>query len=125
MEDHLIDNELNDAPKDVIFEILGWWEKKRLLFNLIILGMVGLAAIPYIVYYSFGSSRVFSGAFLIQSILYFIFINAAYCAGWGIQCLRYYYSKTQPESDVLNFILFTLGTLFTAFVTYFGYSSWL
>ncbi|MFK7784763.1 MAG: hypothetical protein AB8B56_06600 [Crocinitomicaceae bacterium] len=125
MEDKLIDNELNQLPKDVMLEIMGWWEKKRLLFNLIISGIVVLCVGAFLFEDSDGIEAVFNRSFLIQSILYFIFINICYSLGWALQLLGYYYFNTQYDSKALDYTLFIIGTLFTSYVTYAGYLEFL
>jgi hypothetical protein len=97
-----------------------WWEKKRLLFNLIIVAVVIIVVIDTYSEYTF--DRLLSPIFFIQSILYFLFLNICYCAGWGIQFLRYYYFNGLDDSKAFDITLFVLGTIFTAFVSYAGYS---
>ncbi|MCJ8290199.1 MAG: hypothetical protein HRT58_11100 [Crocinitomicaceae bacterium] len=121
MEDNLIDNELNESPKDVIIGIMRWWERKRLLFNMMTLGIIMLAVIPFTISKVDGVSYILSGPFIIQSLFYFLFINIAYCAGWGIQLLGYYYFKIQYDSNALDYVLFIIGSLITGLVTYHGY----
>lgn len=125
MEDNLIDNELNESPKDVILGIMRWWERKRLLFNLITLGIIMLVVIPFTISHVDGYSHILNGPFIIQSLLYFVFINLAYCAGWGIQLLGYYYFKIQYDSNALDYVLFIIGSLFTGLVTHEGYTEYL
>ena len=119
MDDHLIDSELNEIPKDTIREIMSWWERKRLLFNLIIAGIALLALIPNLIAGTINNTLGLS--FIIQSAVYLIFINCCYCAGWGIQLLRYYYFNFQNDSNALDYVLYTIGTLFTGLFTYFGF----
>ena len=121
MEDRLIDNQLDESPKDVILGIMRWWEKKRLLFNLIILGIVVITVGTYLYEHPHNTDHIFNIPFVVQSLFYFIFINICYCAGWGIQLLTYYYFKIQYDSNALDYVLFVIGTLFTAFVTSAGY----
>lgn len=119
MEEHLIDNELNETPKDVILGIMRWWEKKRLLFNAIIIGIALIALIQAFLTGSMNNHLGFS--FFVQSAIYLIFINCCYCVGWGLQLLRYYYFNLQSDSKSLDYILFVGGTLFTGLVTYIGF----
>lgn len=98
-----------------------WWEKKRLLFNLIIVGIIILAIID--TYSHFTIRRLLSPSFFIQSILYFIFLNICYCAGWGVHFLRHYYLNSLDNSKTTNITLFVIGTLITAFFSFDGYSS--
>lgn len=123
MDDHLIDNELNEIPKDTIREIMSWWERKRLLFNLIIVGIALLVLIPNLIA---GSLYIAVDlGILIRSAIYLIFINCCYCAGWGTQLLRYYYFNFQNDSNALDYVLYTIGTLFTGLFTYFGFLEYL
>lgn len=125
MEDDLIDNELSESPKDVILGIMRWWEKKRLIFNLIMIGIVSLAVGVYLFKRPNNFSHIFNGIFFVQSLFYFVFINVCYCAGWGIQLLGYYYFNIQYDSKALDYTLFGIGSLFTGFVTYHGYLEYL
>jgi hypothetical protein len=122
LEEHLIDTELKESPKDIVLGIMRWWEKKRLIFNLIILSIVILAIGTCFYQRPNSLARVFDIPFFTQSLFYFIFINVCYCAGWGVQLLVYYYFNIQyDDSKYLDYLLLILGTLFTGGVTYFGY----
>ncbi|MDG1331584.1 MAG: hypothetical protein P8P74_04595 [Crocinitomicaceae bacterium] len=125
MEDHLIDSEIDESPKDVILGIMRWWEKKRLLFNMIILSIIAIVISLHLVERPNSYRYIFGGGFIIQSIFYFVFINICYCLGWGVQLLRYYYFKTQYDSKALDYVLFIFGTLVTGFFTYTGYLDYL
>ena len=127
MEEHLIDTELEkpSTDKDILMEILRWWERKRLLFNLIMLCIILLAVIPYLYFQTDALSHILDASFITRSILYFVFINTCYCAGWGIQMLGYYYFKITYDSNVLDYFFFIIGSLFTGYVTYFGYIEFL
>lgn len=123
MEEHLIDNELNPSPKDILHGILRWWEKKRLLFNAIIIGIALLAFVQALLTGTVHNQLGLS--FVIQSIVYLLFINGCYCVGWGLQSLGYYYFNIHSDSNVLEYVLFVSGTLFTGLITYFGFLQYL
>lgn len=127
MEEDLIDTTLNEVPKNVVAEIFRWWERKRLLFNLLMIGIIVFVAAMHLLtnsdtpnYYRFSSD------FFVRSIYYFLFINICYCAGWGIQLLAYYAFDIQYNSvKIVNIVLFTIGTVFTGYITLEGYTSYL
>lgn len=126
MENDLIDGiETNQNPNDFAMNLIRWWEKKRLLFNSIILLVAFLGVALASTSNSGRIDQLYESEFFILSLLYFILINACYCVGWGIQLLAFYYFKIQHHSNALDIVLFVLGTSFTSLVTYSGYHDYL
>ncbi|NVK65416.1 MAG: hypothetical protein HWE22_12565 [Flavobacteriales bacterium] len=119
MEDQLIDSETEEAPKDVILDIIRWWERKRILFNVLQVGIV--LFVLFFFYNGSSISAILRSEFIFQSLLYFLFVNFCYSAGWGVHLLLYYYFKTKDTSHILDIVLLILGSLFTSLVTFQGY----
>lgn len=100
-------------------EILSWWEKRRLWFNLLIV------AIQFLVTYSMpiGLENFGMNEAIVLSIFYLIVANICYCLGWGIEILLWYYFKSYKASVTFRLALFSLGLAFSALLTYFVYWS--
>lgn len=106
-------NTPNQQENLEILSIVKWWEKKRLIFNILIgaSGLTGLIIFDKLSYLSSIIGLMF---------WYAIIANLCYCLGWGDYILKLYYKKeTTPDIAGRN-ILFYLGLLFSLFITFYG-----
>lgn len=90
-------------------ETILWWEKKRLIFNLLIIGFSAFLI------YSFWDypmrSIIGSGAIITKAVLLILFMNLCYTIGWGVELLAHLLIKSEPFNNSLKWFLFGLGTL--------------
>lgn len=92
------------------FSIIGWWEARRMLFNMVIL-LCGLPTV-LIIYLTGLASLKFT---VTGSIEYAILANICYTAGWICELIAR--SWWQERARHLGPILFTLGFAFSILLT--------
>jgi hypothetical protein len=97
-------------------EPLNWWESKRLIYNLALLGGAFLA---YLIIST--SSRELS----FMSLLVWLFgANVFYTMSWAFELLFYKFFKRYPFNKASRKVIFVLGTLFSIWWTNIGLQSW-
>ena len=112
-----------DAPLTSIWQIIGWWEARRLIFNLII-GATGVVtclailAIAVISDYVLGipvgmpDPPIFAFAGI---IIYGVMANVCYTGGWVTEFIV---KNTWPDqSEQFGTLSFTLGLVFAIIIT--------
>lgn len=104
--------------RTVPMTMVEWWEKKRYLYNIILIAFLIFMLISLRGYYGFTLSV--PGA-IIQAIGFVIFGNIFYTIGWAGGVLRHYYYSSYPLSNTGRWMLFVLGCLFSIMVIYFNY----
>jgi len=108
----VLDSEL--TSNEQFIEIIAWWEKKRLVYNLIVLSvqilMMVLCAKATI---AFGiiESIFWSGAYLIAA-------NGFYTAGWALEIFASYYNIKFIPLARFRSLIFLSGILFSALLTF-------
>lgn len=109
-----------DAPesslteKDNLKKHIRWWEKKRVLFNLII---VGFSVFLMHEFWNYPMRAITGGSQIIfHAILFVIFANIAYTAGWIAELMVSYLFDWDGIGNFGRWVLFALGTLFTLVV---------
>jgi hypothetical protein len=107
MEDHNLLDDAKIRQDLLILEMVQWWEKRRLLYNIIV-GLVG----SLIVFIVLQQHRYipFSEILLFAILPYGIAANILYLAGWVMELLIRYYFKITLSSSVRQ-VLFWLGAL--------------
>ena len=99
-------------------KMVEWWEKKRYLYNIILIVFLIFTLISLTDHY--GLMLSIFGA-VIQAIGFVIFGNIFYTIGWAGGVLRHYYSSGDPLSNSSRWILFVLGCLFSMLVIHLNY----
>lgn len=106
-EDDFLLDDARIRQDQSILDRIQWWEKRRLLYNLIV-GLVGLLAVIIIMNQrnlgSFGDMLWFT------AVPYALFANVAYLAGWVLEILVLYYFKIALNLSSRR-TLFWLGTV--------------
>jgi cytochrome bd-type quinol oxidase subunit 1 len=106
MEDNDLLDDAGILQDQSILDLIQWWEKRRLLYNIIV-GLVGSAAVFFMLE---RNHYIFSSEVLLFIVLPFgIFANIAYLAGWVIDLLLRYYFKIRL-SLASRKTLYWLGT---------------
>lgn len=111
-KDELIDeSEILESDQGTSLKrAIQWWEEKRILFN-VITGIAGCLPILQ-----------FSNHFYLGDIAlvfaYGIFMNLLFSIGFLIEALNFHYLKSKLELKALRPLLFWIGTLASAGVTY-------
>lgn len=112
-----------NAPLTSIWQIIGWWEARRLIFNLIIgatgtITCIAILAIAVISDYVFGipvgmpDPPIFAFAGI---IIYGVMANVCYTGGWVTELIV---KKTWPDqSEQFGALSFTLGLVFAVIIT--------
>jgi len=99
--------------KEDILEIIQWWERKRLIYNIVLI-TISIAGL-------FLKSEVPNSVLTINSfivlLIWVIGANAFYCAGWGIEIFIFYYFKIIPLKRY-RIILFAMGILISIIWTW-------
>lgn len=107
MEDHDLLDDARIRQDQLIMEVVQWWEKRRLLYNVIVGLMGSLVVFVALQRYYYVS---FSEILLFMILPFGIFANVVYLAGWVIEIFLRYYFKVTLGSTVRQ-VLFGLGTL--------------
>lgn len=107
MEDHDLLDDARIRQDQLIMEVVQWWEKRRLLYNVIVGLMGSLVVFVALQRYYYVS---FSEILLFMILPFGIFANVVYLAGWVIEIFLRYYFKVTLGSTVRQ-VLFWLGTL--------------
>ncbi len=108
-------SEESKNPEDGIFELIKWWEKKRVSFNLIV-GITGIVALLI-----FGLPVLMELPLwtISRIIFYGIVLNGFYTLGWISEILIIVYFKKNRSIGKYKSLLFGLGTALSVFVTFF------
>jgi hypothetical protein len=112
----VIDSPTKDAPEQsVIKEMIMWWEKRRIIYNILI---VGLSIFLIYDFWDYPWRKIVGGNIIIfEAVLFLIIANVFYSLGWGIGVLAHYMFKTNGLSITWRWIIFVLGTLFSIIIT--------
>lgn len=119
-------NELIDSPTAIesdknFMEIIGWWEKKRILYNVI---LIPIEFIMAIIIWN-GTLRWGTNNVLLGSIIFTLCANVLYTMGWGLEFLSRYYIKSLKFKDQTRLLLFIIGSIFSIFTTIIFFYIWL
>jgi hypothetical protein len=114
-----------DTPPTNAREAIGWWETRRIPFNLIV-GIAGILSIVVVCIVGLGSYFLFDGGvgdfgippplFLVVEVLLFgIMANVFFTGGWLVELIV---RKLWPrEADRFATLTFSLGLIFSVFLT--------
>jgi hypothetical protein len=90
-----------------IYRSIGWWESRRLVFNMII-GLAGVIILMFFYQALFRTPTVFA----ISVIYYVSGANFLYSAGWMLESFSLYYFKKCFTIEFREFLYYT-GILFS------------
>lgn len=111
-----------DIPVNSATEAIGWWETRRIPFNLIV-GIAGILSIVVVCVVGLGSYFLFDGDFAIppplfaaaEVLLYGIAANVFFTGGWLAELIV---RKIWPmEADRFATLSFSLGLIFSVVLT--------
>lgn len=94
-------------------EMVSWWEKKRLIYNLII---IPIAIVILVILWKHVGPFITKEALIFDAIMMLVWSNVMYTSGWVGGILRHYYFKSYPLENSGRWVLFAFGTLFTILV---------
>jgi hypothetical protein len=110
-------------PADSARDTIGWWEARRIPFNLIV-GSVGILTCVIVAVVGLGSEMLFHSEFALPDpplfvlfgvVIYGIFANACYTGGWVTELIV---RRIWPrEADRFATLSFSLGIVFSVVLT--------
>jgi hypothetical protein len=113
-----------DLTRDTTWAIIGWWEARRIPFNLIVGATGALTSVAIVImglaYESLARMPVFFFPdpplfIIVLVVLYAIAANVCYTGGWIMELLI---RHTWPdESPGIGTLSFTLGVVFAVIIT--------
>ena len=111
LNENILDSEYHDNE---IYASINWWERRRFIFNLILIGV----EILIISFFWRGAIEFGIGNTIFWSIAYTIAANLFFSIGWGISVLINYYNlKFLKNIEKLRMLFFIVGILFSIFLT--------
>ena len=116
MEKETLDQPEEDFnQKSPLFELVDWWESRRLTFNIVVggSGFFGLwvyDSYELIAYYP---------EIIVEIIIYAIAVNAFYTLGWSLEPLRIHYKFTTTSISRIKEVLYYSGIFFGVAFTFF------
>lgn len=114
LKENILDSEYLESETNEIYASINWWERKRLVFNLILVGV----EILIISFFWKGVIQFGIGNTLFGSIAYTIAANIFFSIGWGISVMIDYYNlKFLKNIEKLRMLFFIVGILFSIFLT--------
>lgn len=107
--EEFIDDPKNDQLS-IPMEMVQWWEKKRIIYNVILILFTSL--ILYSLWDYTGPTLTKYEA-IFQAVWIVIFGNISYTIGWAGGILRHHYFRNNALPIEGRWILFGLGSLFS------------
>ncbi len=116
----LIDNEVKRPEQSVVRETILWWERRRYIYNIIV---VGFSICLIYAYWNYPMRSIIGTKDIIKEfVFYTICLNLGYSLGWMSGLLMHYVYKTESQSEVYRWALLIVGTLFSLIVVLLGYT---
>ena len=110
--------EINDIIKDKIFKSFLFWEKKRLLFNILV-GITGLLVLFYLYKFTFFYFTLFE---IVGVFIWAFVANAMYSIGFVSESIIIYYSSGRKDYSNIRLYFFYFGTLlYILFSLFYGF----
>lgn len=119
--DELLDNPSIIQKEDDYKSIIKWWERKRFIYNLVIIFVQVIIALDY----WNGVMRWGISDVLIGSAFFLLIANGFYTFGWAMEFLINHYFSRFKLKPIHRWLIFILGLAFSIFVTSIVYMSWL
>lgn len=101
--------------------IIRWWERKRFIYNLVIIFVQVIIALDY----WNGVLRWGISDVLIGSAFFLLLANGFYTFGWAMEFLINHYFSRFKLKPIHRWLILILGFLFSIFLTILIFSSWL
>ncbi|MDX2304761.1 MAG: hypothetical protein NW226_18265 [Microscillaceae bacterium] len=95
-------------------ELVRWWEKHRIHFNI----LVGLSGILGLWVYRTYNLIYYYPEILLEMVIYGILANICYTMGWALEILRITYKIPFPPLDRFKEVLFYGGVFFSVAFTF-------
>ncbi len=116
-ENEILDSNFNEEKSIKLLEAVSWWERKRLIYNALLLSVELLVMFSYL-----DALKIFGIENAIgQTIFVNIIANVFYSSGWGIEILGVYYFKKFTLTNTIRMILFVIGLLFSLLIALIAY----
>jgi len=113
----LLDAPNYQAKTSVIREMIVWWERKRAIYNLII---VGLSIFLLYDFWDYPWRKIVGAhEIIIDAFQFSIVMNVLYTLGWGLGVLSHFLFKTGELNPTGRWLFFTGGTLLSIIFTFF------
>jgi len=119
--DELLDFQEKPQQANEYKEIIRWWERKRIIFNLVIIFVQVIIALDY----WDGVLRWGISDVLIGSAFFLVIANGFYTFGWAMEFLINHYFSRFKLKPIHRWIILILGLAFSIFVTSIVYLGWL
>jgi len=114
INDNILDAGFDGFQSNSLMDSIDWWERKRFLYNLIIVGL----ELAIISFFWEGTKRFGIQNAIFGSIAYTVVANIFYSMGWGINVLAYYYKLDFLKTlDKLKLFFFIMGLSVSIVVT--------
>lgn len=101
--------------------IIRWWERKRFIYNLVIIFVQVIIALDY----WNGVLRWGISDVLIGSAFFLLIANGFYTFGWALEFLINHYFSRFKLKPIHRWLILILGLAFSIFVTSIVYLGWL
>ena len=109
-EEELIDDNIYPEKGGNISLALAWWEKKRILFNVLV-GFSGTIGILM-------NLSLFHTNDIILIIFYGLFANLMFSMGFLLEVFDDYYFKSKLKLQSFRLVLFLIGSIFSCIITF-------
>jgi len=102
----------NQITENKIFEIIKWWERKRLFYSI---SLIPICALRYlIVMETLSFNEIFN--WLLLSAIWIFGANIFYCSGWVIEILvLFYFRRNEARKNKLLQLFDNYRTVFLIF----------
>lgn len=102
-----------------IKEMILWWEKRRIIYNILI---VGLSIFLIYNFWDYPMRMIIGGnKIILDGVILTLVLNAFYTLAWIFGALSHVLFKTGGSINALRWVLFILGTLFSLIMINFFY----
>jgi len=101
----------NDQEDRSLLAAFGWWEKRRIAYNVIV-GICGLIVLIFFL------NVPLDPALIIDAILYGVIVNLFYTLGFLIEVVSRYYFKSDRDFSKSRKGLFWTGLVISVLITF-------
>ncbi|MBU2927290.1 hypothetical protein [Winogradskyella psychrotolerans] len=110
---------VEESKHSVAKDIILWWEKKRPIYNALIMT---LSIFLIYSFWDYPMRKIIGGTQIILETLIFIFgANVCYSFSWILGIGNHYVFKAKSTSQTFKWILFILGTILSLIWTNFHF----
>lgn len=111
----LIDSDDKYEELSVVKEMIQWWEKKRLIYNLII---VSLSIFLIYSFWDYPARKIIGGfTLIVEGFVFIIMANVFYCLSWALGVAGHYAYKRRGSTIAGRWFYFIIGMLFSILAT--------